>query len=90
MRQCYEVTIGGADPYGLSCLQEQIASAESAPILARNFESSVPNLYFINISVANSFGRFMHDAEFAAPRLARHLRQRVKPQPSTEQIAGTI
>jgi hypothetical protein len=64
----------------LTFLGEQIRSilrrAEGAPALSRNFESSVPGLYFVGTASANSFGpmmRFAYGAEFSAGRLSRHL-----------------
>ena len=61
-------------------LRDAIAQVEGTPALSDNFESSVPDLYFVGLAAANSFGpllRFMFGAEFAAPRLAAHLRRRV-------------
>jgi hypothetical protein len=61
-------------------LREMIDQVEGTPILSDKFESSVPGLYFVGLTAANSFGpllRFMVGAEFAAPRLAAHLRHRV-------------
>lgn len=49
---------------------------ERAPALSRNFESSVPGLYFIGPASAFSFGplfRFVAGAAYAAPAVARHL-----------------
>jgi thioredoxin reductase len=54
---------------GLRCV-------ENTPRLSSNFESSVPNLYFVGITAANTFGpllRFAFGARFAAPRLSKHL-----------------
>jgi thioredoxin reductase len=51
---------------------------EDTPVLSRNFESSVPGLYFVGLASANSFGpltRFACGAEFTAKRLTRHLTQ---------------
>ena len=53
-----------------------ITRIERAPRLSRSFESSVPGLYFIGPSAAFSFGpllRFACGADFAAPRLSKHL-----------------
>ncbi len=61
-------------------LREGVDSVEGTPILSDRFESSVPDLYFVGLAAANSFGpllRFMVGAEFAAPRLAAHLHRRV-------------
>jgi thioredoxin reductase len=61
-------------------LREQIAQVEGTPILSDNFEASVPDLYFVGLAAANSFGpllRFMCGAEFAAPRLCGHLHRRI-------------
>ncbi len=52
------------------------AEDTGAPILSRNFESSVPGLYFVGLASANAFGpvaRFAFGARFTARHLARHL-----------------
>ena len=54
-----------------------LALVETSPKLSANFESSIPNLFFVGVSAANTFGpllRFAFGAGFAAPRLAEHLR----------------
>lgn len=61
-------------------VRRRIAQVDSTPILSDNFESSLPGLYFVGLSAANSFGpllRFMCGAEFAAPRLSAHLLHRI-------------
>lgn len=61
-------------------LRNEIEHVENTPVLNDNFEASVPGLYFLGLSAANSFGpllRFMVGSEFAAPRLAAHLRRRI-------------
>jgi lysine/ornithine N-monooxygenase len=62
-------------------LRAGIRTADDAPVLSRNFESSVHGLYFVGPASANSFGpvaRFAFGAGFTAKRLARHLhRERV-------------
>jgi hypothetical protein len=53
-----------------------LRSVENTPILSSNFESSLPGLYFVGASAANTFGpllRFALGAEFTARRLAGHL-----------------
>ena len=67
-------------PFLAAALREQISQVDGTPILSDTFEASVPNLYFLGLSAANSFGpllRFMYGAEFAAPRLSSHLNRRV-------------
>ena len=54
----------------------QIRSVENTPVLSSNFESSLPGLYFVGTSAANTFGplmRFAVGAKFTARRLAGHL-----------------
>lgn len=61
-------------------LRAAIDTAEGTPVLSDNFETSLPELYFVGLAAANSFGpllRFMYGAEFAIPRLAQHLRRRI-------------
>jgi thioredoxin reductase len=60
-------------------LRTAIRTHERMPVLSGWFESSVPGLYFVGPPAANSFGplmRFMVGAEYAAPRVARHLARR--------------
>ena len=57
-------------------LRSAIRTVDGAPALSRNFESSVPGLYFVGLASANSFGplaRFAFGAQFTARRLTRHL-----------------
>ena len=63
-------------PFFDSNLLSQIQSVEYTPILSSNFESSLPGLYFVGASAANTFGpllRFAVGAKFTARRLSRHL-----------------
>lgn len=60
----------------LAFLSEEIRSGlrsvRGTPVLSSNLESSVPGLYFVGISAANSFGPVMRFA-FGAGFAARHL-----------------
>jgi len=61
-------------------LRGAIDQVDGTPVLSDNFEASVGDLYVVGLAAANSFGpllRFMFGAEFAAPRLAAHLRRRI-------------
>jgi|SRR5579883_2201697 len=65
----------------------KIATADEAPVLNRKFECSVPNLYWVGLASANSFGpltRFAYGAEFTARRLTRILAAelRIKAAPA--------
>lgn len=56
-----------------------IRSVDHSPVLSMNFESSIPGLYFVGTTSANSFGpmaRFAYGAKFTAQRLSRHLARR--------------
>jgi hypothetical protein len=67
-------------------LRAEIAEYRGAPILTRNFESSVRGLYFIGPAAAASFGplmRFTFGARYAAQRLTRAL---VKSQRASARI----
>jgi len=53
-----------------------VECVEGSPRLSSNFESSVPGLYFVGLSAANSFGpllRFACGSKFASRHLSRHL-----------------
>jgi thioredoxin reductase len=57
-------------------LRSSIRSSRQAPVLSRDFEASVPGLFFVGVSASNSFGpllRFAYGAKFTARRLAGHL-----------------
>lgn len=57
-------------------LRKQMATADDVPVLNRNFQSVVPDLYFVGLASSNSFGplcRFAYGAKFTSRRLARHL-----------------
>jgi thioredoxin reductase len=59
-------------------IQSSVRSVEHTPILSRQFESSIPGLFFVGCTAANSFGpllRFAFGAGFAARRITRHLLQ---------------
>jgi thioredoxin reductase len=68
------------DIHRLSFLSQGLRSAIRVegqfPAVSAYFESSVPNLYFVGLTSASSFGpmmRFMFGAGFTARRLSRHL-----------------
>lgn len=64
-------------------LQSTVDSVDGSPNLSSYFESSVPGLYFVGVSSANTFGpmlRFAFGADFAARRLSRHLAMSAKPR----------
>jgi len=57
-------------------LFSKIRSAENTPVLSSNFESSVPGLYFVGVTAANTFGpllRFAYGAGFTSKRISGHL-----------------
>jgi len=57
-----------------SCLQ----SLEYAPVLSRDFQSSIAGLYFVGLAAAHYLGpvmRFMFGAGYTARRLSQHLEQ---------------
>ncbi len=59
-----------------SGIRSAIQSVENTPVLSSNFESSIPGLYFVGASAANTFGpllRFAFGARFTARRISKHL-----------------
>jgi thioredoxin reductase len=57
-------------------LRSQIRAADDTPVLSTSFESSVPGLYFVGVSSANSFGpltRFAYGSEYTAKRITKYL-----------------
>jgi thioredoxin reductase len=65
-------------------LLSQVRSLQDTPILSRNYESSVPGLYFTGLASANQFGpamRFLHGAYFTAQCISRHIVEGRHPFP---------
>jgi len=65
-----------------SGIQAEVQCVDQAPVLSSNFESSVPGLYFVGTSAANTFGplmRFAYGAGFTARRLSKHLAKPASP-----------
>jgi thioredoxin reductase len=61
-------------------IRAQVRTINGSPALSSTFESSVPGLYFIGVSAANSFGpvmRFAFGAGFAARTVTRTLAKRL-------------
>jgi thioredoxin reductase len=60
-------------------VRKKIRTTGNAPALSASFESSVPRLYFVGVSSANSFGpvtRFAFGADYTARRISKRL---IKP-----------
>lgn len=75
-------------PFLTEPLRGEIATADGAPVLDRNFACSIPGLYFIGLASANSFGplsRFAFGAGFTATRLSRHLAASLRSASATYQ-----
>lgn len=63
-------------PFLDESLRSRIKVTDRAPKLSSGFESSVPGLYFVGVSAANSFGplmRFAYGGRFAAERVTAEL-----------------
>ena len=57
-------------------IQAGLGRVAGAPALSRNFEFTVPGLYFVGTAAANSFGpmlRFVNGTEFASRRVTNHI-----------------
>ena len=61
-----------------------IRLSEDSPTLSSNFETSVPGLFFLGFTAANTFGPlmcFVYGTQFAATRLSKHLAKAVRRSP---------
>jgi hypothetical protein len=70
-------------------LRSRINTVESAPVLSRHFESSVPGLYLTGLAAAPSFGpvmRFVFGVEYTAKSLARHLKRTTQTASRTSPV----
>lgn len=59
-----------------SRIRSNLKTVEGTPRLSSTFESSIPGLYFVGLTAANSFGplmRFAFGADFAARRLTETM-----------------
>jgi hypothetical protein len=57
-------------------LRGRLRLVAGAPALSSSFEASAPDLYFVGLASAHSFGpimRFLHGADYSAHRLVSHL-----------------
>jgi FAD-dependent urate hydroxylase len=57
-------------------LRERLGLVAGAPALSSSFEASAPDLHFVGLASAHSFGpdmRFLHGADYGAHRLVSHL-----------------
>jgi hypothetical protein len=62
-------------------VRSKIKTVSDTPVLKSNFESSVPELYFVGLAAANSFGpvmRFAFGASFAAETLTETMVKSLK------------
>ena len=67
-------------------IRRKIRTTGKAPALSASFESSVPRLYFVGVSSANTFGplmRFAFGADYTARRISKYL---VKPIRTTSKV----
>jgi cation diffusion facilitator CzcD-associated flavoprotein CzcO len=74
-----------------SDLRSGVRSVEHTPVLSSNFESSVPGLYFVGASAANTFGpllRFAFGAGFTARRLSGHLAKSAVRKPASSRLGA--
>ncbi len=65
-------------------LRSEVRLVEQMPVLSAHFESSVPGLYFVGTSAANTFGplmRFAYGARFAAQQVAARLAKSISRSP---------
>jgi thioredoxin reductase len=81
----------------LTFLSEDIRSnvelLEKAPLLATDFQSSVPGLYFVGVAAAHSFGplmRFAFGADFTARHLTKRLRKSLSRNPASVPAASVV
>jgi thioredoxin reductase len=62
-------------------IRQRIRTTDTAPALSASFESSVPRLYFVGVSSANTFGplmRFAFGADYTARRISKYLAKPIR------------
>jgi cation diffusion facilitator CzcD-associated flavoprotein CzcO len=68
-------------PFLSPALKSRLRLDQEAPVLSRDFESSVPGLYFTGLASANSFGpgmRFLQGAAYTARAISSHIAGRMR------------
>jgi thioredoxin reductase len=76
-----------------SALQSGVQAVEQTPVLSSNFESSIPGLYFVGITAANTFGpllRFAYGAGFTSGRLSKHLAKSADRKPLSRESKANV
>ncbi len=71
-------------------IREKIHTTGNAPALKASFESSVPRLYFVGVSSANTFGplmRFAFGADYTARRISKYLAKPIRE--ASKSYSGT-
>jgi thioredoxin reductase len=71
----YQVDLEKVQFLGQS-IRKKIRTTSKAPALSASFESSIPGLYFVGVSSANTFGpmmRFAYGADYTARRISKYL-----------------
>jgi FAD-dependent urate hydroxylase len=71
----YRVDLGRL-PFLDDQLRGRLSLVAGAPALSSSFEASAPDLYFVGLASAHSFGpvmRFLHGTDYSAHRLVSHL-----------------
>ncbi len=67
-------------------IRSELRAVNQTPVLSSSFESSIPGLYFVGISAANSFGPVMRFA-FGAGFAANHVSRAVVKSLSRDRVA---
>jgi len=74
-------------------IRSKLKAVQRTPVLSTNFESSVPGLYFVGVSAANSFGpvmRFAFGAGFAARTVTEAVRQSLSREPALMPVRSSV
>jgi thioredoxin reductase len=74
-------------------IRTNVKTVENTPILSTSFESSVPGLYFIGVSAANSFGpvmRFAYGAGFTARHLSKCMASTLSKSRASVQVPVSV
>jgi len=74
-------------------IRSKLKAVQRTPVLSTSFESSVPGLYFVGVSAANSFGpvmRFAFGASFAARTVTEAVRQSLSREPARMPVRSSV
>jgi FAD-dependent urate hydroxylase len=80
-------------PFISDRLRPRLRTLAGSPVVGRDYQSSVPGMYFIGPAVAPTMGpvmRFVYGTRHAAPTVARQLARGANGQSARQRVAAGV